>query len=191
MATFWTSHPSSVPAVSLSSPSFIDPLVLFVKDDANDSKVLGEQQYSHNGGSSASVRRSADGIHVRTRTTMAILQSRGTSRVPQLRSRHCPDQPQQPTPGVSKEVIGAWSHSWSLFFLLVSCSHLAETRPHSPTMVAYQPITHTSIIRSTHTIYSEAGRTPTCAYRLLSLPAVLCGYNIALFSLLFEIFRFP
>jgi len=56
-----------------------------------------------------------------------------------------------------------------------SAVYLADTRPHSPTTLAYEPITHTSFIGSTHTIYREADHALTCAYRLLSLPMYPLG----------------
>jgi len=49
-----------------------------------------------------------------------------------------------------------------------STVHLADARPRSPTTLAYESITHTSFISSTHAIYREADHAPTCAYRLLS-----------------------
>jgi hypothetical protein len=73
----------------------------------------------------------------------------------------------------------------SLFLILSmrpSTVHLADTRPHSPTALTYEPIAHTSIIGSTHAIYGEVDNTPICAYRLLSYPICQLGsYNVMLF----------
>jgi hypothetical protein len=64
---------------------------------------------------------------------------------------------------------------WSPFLNVSMCSstvHLADTFPHSSTTLAYESITHTSIISSTQTIYTEADHALTCACRLLLFPVV-------------------
>jgi len=55
-----------------------------------------------------------------------------------------------------------------------SAVHLADTRPLSPTTLAYESIIHS--------IYGEADHAPTCAYRLLPFPIWQLGsHNITLF----------
>ena len=57
--------------------------------------------------------------------------------------------------------------------LLVICSstlHLARTRLHSLTTLAYKSTTHINAIGSTHAIYDGAGCTSTCVYRLFCFP---------------------
>jgi len=58
--------------------------------------------------------------------------------------------------------------------------HLADPRFHSPTTLAYESITHTSFIGSTHAIYREADHAPTCPYRLPFPVCQLGSHNIAL-----------
>ena len=102
-------------------------------------------------------------------------------RVPQLRS------PLLPSPVTSarcfqKGYLVRIYRAWTLFLILSRCSstaHPADTRPHSRTTLAYEPITHTSFIDSTHAIYREADHAPTCAYHLLSFPSCPLGsHNI-------------
>jgi len=108
---------------------------------------------------------------------MEIPLSRGTSRVPQLRSPLLPS----PVTGArcfQKGYLVRTYRAWTLFLILSICSstaHPADTRPHSRTTLAYEPITHTSFINSTHAIYREADHAPTCAYRLLSFPSCPLG----------------
>jgi len=117
---------------------------------------------------------------------MAILLSRGMPRVPQLRSPLLPS-PVTTSTRVSKKLLVRIYRIWSLLTIWSMCSStipLAHTRPHSPTNLAYDSITHTSFIGSTHAIYREADHAPTCAYRLLSLPICPLGlHNITLSSL--------
>jgi hypothetical protein len=62
-----------------------------------------------------------------------------------------------------------------------STVYIANTQPHSPTTLAYESITHTSIIHSTRAIYGEADHALTCPYRLLSFPICQLGsHNIRL-----------
>jgi len=61
--------------------------------------------------------------------------------------RYCPAQ-SPPTPGVSKKVI--WCVS-----MCPSTVHLADTRPHNSTTLAYGSMAHTSFIGSTHAIIVE------------------------------------
>ena len=56
--------------------------------------------------------------------------------------------------------------AWSHFLILSMCIHLADSRPHSLTALAYESITRTIIITSSHAIYGRAGHAPTCVYRL-------------------------
>jgi hypothetical protein len=46
----------------------------------------------------------------------------------------------------------------------LSTVHLADTRPHSPTTLTYESVTHIGTIGSTHAIDGEADHAPTCAY---------------------------
>jgi len=66
-----------------------------------------------------------------------------------------------------------------------STVYLADTRPHSRTTLAYESITHTSTINSTHATYGEAYHASTCAYRLLSFSICQLGSYIALSHCLF------
>ena len=52
---------------------------------------------------------------------------------------------------------------------LICTVHLADTQPHSPTALAYESITHASIIGGSH---AKADYAPTCAYCLPSFPVV-------------------
>ena len=82
---------------------------------------------------------------------------------------YCPAQ-SSPVHGVSTKIIWCASIAhgpYSSLYLCALCSsavHLADTRPHSPTTVAYESITHTSFIGSTYAIYREADHAPTFAY---------------------------
>jgi hypothetical protein len=104
---------------------------------------------------------------------MAIIPSRGTSRVPLLRLSLLPNQP----PGVSKGLFRAYLSRLipipRLIYVLLGLIAL----PPSPTSPS-----PTSIIGGTRAVYSEADYAPTCAYRLLSFPIVNLAhiYNITL-----------
>jgi len=115
---------------------------------------------------------------------MAILPSQRTSRVPQFRSPLLPSLVTTQHMVFPKGYLVRIYHAWSLFLILSMFSstvHLADTPPHSRTTLAYESITHTSTINSTHAIYGEADCAPTCAYRLPSFPFVnLAHPNIAL-----------
>ena len=69
--------------------------------------------------------------------------------------------------------------------MCASTVHLADTRPHSPTALAYESITHASIIGSSHDVYGKADYAPTCAYRLLSSPIVNLAHVILRFLIAF------
>jgi hypothetical protein len=118
---------------------------------------------------------------------MAIHSPRGMSRVPQLRSLLPPRPAATSARCFHKGYLLRIHRTCSLFLILSmrpSTVHLADTRPHSPTTLTYEPITHTSIIGSTHVIYDEVDYAPTCAYRLLSHPICQLTQRHA-FSLLF------
>jgi len=84
------------------------------------------------------------------------LPSRGTSWVPRLRS------PLLPSPVITNARCfhkGYLVRIYRLFLTLSMCSltvHLADTRPHSPTTVAYESIARTSFIGSTYAIHRKA-----------------------------------
>jgi hypothetical protein len=92
-------------------------------------------------------------------------------------------------PVFSKRLFGAYPpHLFPIPHLIHAPStvHFADTRPHSLTALAYEPITHTSIIGSTHAIYGEIDHASTCAYRLLSYPICQLGsHNVTLSHCLF------
>ena len=73
--------------------------------------------------------------------------------------------------------------AWSLFLILSTCCptvHFTHTRPHSPTTLAYESITHRSTTSNTHTIHCENGHAPICAYCHFSFPLCQLGsHNIA------------
>jgi len=101
---------------------------------------------------------------------MDILLSRGTPRVPQLRS--------PPAPGVSKQVIwcvsivlGPYSSS-HLCVPRLSVSLILDLTALSPSPTGPSP---TQASSPTHAIYREADRALTCAYCLLSFPICPLG----------------
>jgi len=99
---------------------------------------------------------------------------------------YCPAQ-SPPTPGASRSfgayiALGPYSSS---YLCAPPTVHLADTRPHSPTSLAYKSITHTSFIGSTHTIYRKGDHAPTCAYLLLSFPICPLGSHTSRFLIAF------
>ena len=106
---------------------------------------------------------------------MTITHSRGMSRVPQLRPLLLPS--------VSKRLFGAYLSRLVTIPHLLCTVHLADTRPYSPTALAYKSITHANVLGSSHAIYGKADHAPTCAYRLPSFPIV----NLAHITLRFLI----
>jgi len=114
---------------------------------------------------------------------MAIHASRGTPRVPQLRSPLLPSTTSARC--FQNGYLGRTYRAWSLFLILSMCSstvHLADTRPHIPPTVAHKYITHTSFISNTHATYGEAGHAPTYVYRLLLFPICQLGSHNITFS---------
>ena len=118
-----------------------------------------------------------------SQSTMAILLSRGTPRVPQ---HDCAAQ-SPPAHGVPNGVFGA--HLSRLVLIPIphilsiwsSTVHLADIRPWSHITLAYEFIAHTGTMKSTHAIYCEAGHALACVYRFLSFPICQLGsHNIAL-----------
>jgi len=126
-------------------------LVLLVEDNSTDSTVLGEQQSQL-----TSYQRRFVGLSekerewptVRNRATMAILPSRGLPRVPSYG-----DPARSPPATVfQKGYLMRISLALPLFLILSMYPlsiYLADTRPHSPTTLAYESITHTSSIAAT------------------------------------------
>ena len=86
-------------------------------------------------------------------------------------------------PVFPKRLFGAYLSRLVTISHLICTVHLADTQPHSPTALAYEPITHASTIGSSHAINGKADHTPTCAYRLPSFPIV----NLAHITLRFLI----
>jgi hypothetical protein len=130
-----------------------------------------------------------NGPCVCNRATMAIHPSRGMSRVPPLRSLLPPRPAATHARCFQKGYLVRIHRTYFLFLILSmrpSTVHLADTRPHSPSTLTYEPITHTSIIGSIHAIYGEVDYAPKCAYRLLSYPICQLGsHNVTLSHCLF------
>src|SRR6267154_4195370 len=134
---------------------------------------------------------------VRTRATMAILPSRGTSRVPRFGHRYYPDQP-SPAADVSKQVTRSVFYRASPRFLtsttrpetdrLSNQFSFADTRSHGPTALAHESIAPTGPLEHPHYLW----RSRTDMYVLPSFVSQLtnCGrYNTVGFLLLFSIFQ--
>jgi hypothetical protein len=164
-------------------------LVLLVEDDSNDSKLLGERQSQL-----TSFQRRFVGLSEKERewsmlsqsSYYAILLFRGTSRVPQLRSPS-PPRPAATSTRCFQKII--WCVSTALVPYSSSCP--CTLRPSISLILdliaqtlAYEPITHTSIIGSTHAIYGEVDHALTCTYPLLSYPICQLGsHSVTLFPM--------
>jgi hypothetical protein len=114
-------------------------LVLLVEDDSSDSKLLGEQQSQL-----TSYQRWFVGLSEKERewsmrsqsSYYDIHPSRGTSRVPQLRSLLLPRPAATSARCFQKGYLVRIHRTCSLFLILsmrLSTVHLADARPHSPT----------------------------------------------------------
>ena len=91
-------------------------------------------------------------------------------------------------PVFSKRLFGAYLSHLVTISRLICIVHLADTQPHSPTALAYESITHASIIGSSHAIYVKADHAPTCAYRLPSLPILNFAHRTLRFLIAFLIY---
>ena len=186
---------------------FTAPLVLFVEDDPNDGKNLGEQQqqereqwasYQHR----TVVCVSAHDPYFRTRATMAILPSRETPSISRCLLLLLPGRPRPSAPcfqrGCSVRVLSSFVPPHSTSYVLFDHHPLTSrsaghslTRSRRFTTIAYKLNAHTSAINGTNAVHYKANHTSTYAY--LPFFSSPCGtYNFALLSLrplLFDGFR--
>jgi len=146
-ATFYpSSAPADSPSSSLRSPSYSSKTIRTI---ARCSVSSSRNSPATNGGKSAWVRRSANGPCVRNRASMDILLSRGTPRVPQLRSPVLPSPVTTSVQCFQTGYLVCIYRAWSLFLVSSMCSstvRLADTRSHSPTTLVYGSIGQTSFI---------------------------------------------
>ena len=163
-------------------PSLLPPpLVLLAEDGSTDIKMLGEWKSQL----PTRVQRKECEWTMHSHSSYYGYEDRHRSATVTAQTSH------HEWPVFSNGYLVHVCRAWSLFLIRSMCSltvHLADTRPHSPTTLAYED--SPSIIGSSHTIYGETGHEQTCAYRLLSFPICQPGsHNIALSHFFFHISR--
>ena len=117
---------------------------------------------------------------------MAILPSRGTSQSSTASVVITAQTSHHQRPVFPKRLFGVYPSRLVTTHHLIQTVHVTDTRPHSPTTVAYESITHASIIGSSYTIYGEADHASTCAYRLPSFPIINLAHITSHFLIAFR-----
>ena len=160
-----TSYPSSAP---WSCPLFYNPPSSYLSK-----AVRPTAKYLASSSQQRFVERSGNGPCVRSRATTAMMDVTG-------RPLLLPRPPTTSAQCFQKCYLVCIYRAWSLFLILSTCCstvHFADTRPHSPTTLAYESIIHRSATSNIHSIYRENRHTPTCAYPHLSFPICQLGSN--------------